>query len=871
MDPDGPPTPEHRRLAEARPWRRWGPYLGDRQWGTVREDYSSGGTAWEDFPFDHAHLRAYRWGEDGLAGFCDEAQRLCLGVALWNGVDPILKERLFGLTNREGNHGEDVKEAYFHLDGLPSSAYMKLLYRYPQGVFPYGGLRGSNRHRGSWLPEYELTDTDVFDGNRFFDVLVEYAKGDPEDILLQITVQNRGPEEASLHVLPQLWFRNTWAWDDSERPSIQARSETLATARHGRLGAMHLQVEPGAQWGFCENETNTQALYGLPGPTYPKDAFHRLLIQGDEKAVNPARCGTKAAAIRVLVLAPGEAQVLQVRLSRQAWEEPFTDFQGILEERRLEADEFYSRVLKNQKDAKARLLQRHALAGLLWSRKFYHFDVPLWQAGDPAQPPPPPGRSRNSEWTHLNNAEVLSLPDAWEYPWYAAWDLAFHCIPLALVDPEFAKGQLVLLTREWYMHPNGQLPAYEWAFGDVNPPVHAWAAWRVYQMDGSRDRAFLERIFHKLLLNFTWWVNRKDPDGQNVFQGGFLGLDNIGVFDRSSELPQGRVHQADGTAWMAMYSLNMMRIALELALENPVYQDTATKFFEHFLYIAKAMTSMGHSGVGLWDEGDEFFYDVLETADGRHEHLKIRSMVGLIPLFAVEVLDSELLGKLPEFHRRMKWFLKHRPDLAGLVSRWEEPGQGERHLLSLLRGHRMKRILARMLDEEEFLSPFGIRSLSKFHRAHPYAFCDERGFCTQQVKYQPGDSDSRIFGGNSNWRGPVWFPVNFLLLESLEAFQSYYGDDFRVEFPTGSGLHLSLREIREDLRRRLTALFLEDAQGRHPFLGGQDDLHRDAQGQTLPLFHEFFDGETGKGLGASHQTGWTALIAQILQSALPGR
>ncbi|MBP1625812.1 MAG: hypothetical protein H6Q00_287 [Holophagaceae bacterium] len=859
------PTQEHQRLADARPWRRWGPYLGDRQWGTVREDYSPDGSSWEAFPFEQAHLRAYRWGEDGLAGFCDEAQRLCLGLVLWNGADPILKERLFGLTNREGNHGEDVKEHYYHLDALPSGAYQKMLYRYPQRAFPYERLRDENRRRGPWFPEFELADTGVLEGDRFFDVLVEYAKGDPEDILLQLTVQNRGPEPASLHVLPQLWFRNTWSWDGSERPTIQAVDETRATARHPRLKSMHLHVEPGAEWLFCDNETHTQALYGSPGPSYPKDAFHRFLIQGEAEAVNPARWGTKAAAHRCLSVGPGESRILRVRLGRHELEDAFGDFQAILEARRQEADAFYDRIL-GPSDPEARRIQRQALAGLLWSRKFYNFDVPLWLAGDPAQPSPPPGRTRNAEWTHLNNAEILSLPDAWEYPWYAAWDLAFHCLPLAMVDPGFAKEQLVLLTREWYMHPNGQLPAYEWAFGDVNPPVHAWAAWRVYQMDG--DRAFLERIFHKLLLNFTWWVNRKDPDGQNVFQGGFLGLDNIGVFDRSSELPQGRVHQADGTAWMAMYSLNMMRIALELALENPVYEDTATKFFEHFLYIAKAMTSMGHSGVALWDEEDEFFYDVLETPEGRHEHLKIRSMVGLIPFFAVEVLDSALLERLPEFHRRMKWFLKYRPDLAGLVSRWEEPGQGERHLLSLLRGHRMKRILARMLDEGEFLSPHGVRSLSRFHRDHPYAFCDERGFCTQQVKYQPGDSDTRLFGGNSNWRGPVWFPVNFLILESLEKFHSYYGSEFRVECPTGSGKRLSLGEIRGELQGRLSSLFLADGQGRRPAV---ESLHQDAEGCPLPLFHEFFHGETGRGLGASHQTGWTALIAQILHSAATGR
>ncbi len=867
-----PVSPEHARLRDAERglWRRWGPYLAERQWGTVREDYSADGNAWEYFPHEQARSRVYRWGEDGLAGFCDDQQRLCLALALWNGADPILKERLFGLSNPEGNHGEDVKELYYFLDGLPSHAYMKMLYKYPQRAFPYARLVDENRRRSREEPEFELLDTGIFEEDRYFDVTVEYAKGAPEDILMRITVHNRGPEPAPIHVLPQIWFRNTWGWKgDPPEASLLATSQGCVEARHPTLGAMHIWTGD-CERLFCDNETNAPLLFGVPKGGSFKDAFHACLIEGDASALNADLRGTKMAAHHVLDVPAGESRTVRMRLSREERERPFGDFDGIVKLRSEECEAFYAQLQAGISCPDARRIQRQALAGLLWSKQFYSFDIPQWIAGDPAYPPPPKGRMRNREWMHLNNAEVLSMPDTWEYPWYAAWDLAFHCLPLAMVDPELAKAQLVLLTREWYMHPSGQLPAYEWAFGDANPPVHAWAAWRVFQMDRKQQRKgdlpFLERIFHKLLLNFTWWVNRKDAEGNNVFQGGFLGLDNIGVFDRSAPLDVGdHVNQADGTAWMAMFSLNMMRIALELALHNHVYEDIATKFFEHFLYIAKAMTSMGHGGVGLWDEEDTFFYDVLSVDAGRQIPLKVRSMVGLIPLFAVETLEPDLLAQLPDFTRRMEWFLEYRPDLAGLVSRWKEPGLGDRHLLSLLRGHRMKCLLRRMLDEEEYLSPFGVRSLSRHHLEHPYRFTDEQAEHMFTVQYRPGESDSGLFGGNSNWRGPVWFPVNYLVIESLQKFHHYYGDGFLVECPKGSGRMLSLNGIADELRSRLASLFLKDETGRRAFFGDDNRCQKDSAFRDHLLFHEYFDGDTGQGRGASHQTGWTALIAKILQ------
>ncbi len=869
---------ERTRLAEAAStqseWKRWGPYLSERQWGTVREDYSSGGTAWDYLPHDASRSRAYRWGEDGIAGLSDNQQRLCLSLALWNGRDPILKERLFGLTNSEGNHGEDVKELYYFLDATPTHSYLKMLYKYPQREFPYAAIVEENRRRGKDQPEYELLDTGVFDDDRYFDVFVEYAKSGPEDILMRITAHNRGPEAAALHLLPQLVFRNTWSWGKrgaGPKPELCLGDAGEVIARHHELGTYRLYVEGEARILLTENETNVRRLYGATDRTGPfKDAFHEAIVEG--RVIAPGGgTGTKAGAHVVAEVAAGGSTTLRIRLTEATNARPFHAFDETVSARREEADEFYDEVQAGIADPDARSVQRQAFAGMIWSKQFYYYDVPEWLDGDPGQPSPPGERrrGRNREWSHLNNADIISMPDSWEYPWYAAWDLAFHTIPLALVDPEFAKEQLVLLTREWYMHPNGQLPAYEWAFGDVNPPVHAWAAWRVFQIDRKRsggrgDIAFLERVFHKLMLNFTWWVNRKDAEGRNIFQGGFLGLDNIGVFDRSAPLPTGGfINQADGTSWMAMYSLNLMRIALELARHNPVYEDIATKFFEHFLHIAQAMSTMGESGSGLWDDEDGFFYDVLSLPGDRHVPLKVRSMVGLIPLFAVEVLEPELLEELPDFARRLAWFFDYKPELASLVSRWETPGMGERRLLSLLRGHRMKRILRRLLDETEFLSDRGVRAISRYHKDHPYVFDAPGGPLT--VSYQPAESNSGLFGGNSNWRGPIWFPVNYLLVESLEKFHHYYGDDFKIEGPVGSGNMITIREAAEEISRRLRSIFLKDASGKRPVLSGHAKSHGDPHFRDHVLFHEYFDGDNGRGVGASHQTGWTGLVAKLLQ------
>jgi hypothetical protein len=851
-------------------WKDWGPYLSERQWGTVREDYSPHGTAWDYLSHDHSRSRAYRWGEDGLAGFSDSQQRLCLSLALWNGRDPILKERLFGLTNAEGNHGEDVKELYYYLDCTPSHSYQRMLYKYPQGEFPYADLVHENRRRGIGAPEYELLDTGILDGDRYFDVFVEYAQAAPGDILIRIEAHNRGPEPATLHLLPQLWFRNTWRWNGGgTAPTLERAPDGSVEARHPELGAYRLYAADSPEMLFTDNESNGPRLWGAPPVegAYFKDAFHERVVHGRAAAVNPVARGTKAAAWYVREVAPGQVAILSLRLVPAGSARPFDDFETILQARRREADDFYAVLQQGVEGEDARRVQRQAFAGMLWSKQYYYYDVAEWLNGDPAHPPPPAGRSRNAEWLHLNNADIISMPDKWEYPWYAAWDLAFHCVPLALVDAEFAKQQLVLLTREWYMHPNGQMPAYEWAFGDVNPPVHAWATWRVYQIDrkqtGRGDLAFLERVFHKLMLNFTWWVNRKDEEGRNVFQGGFLGLDNIGVFDRSATLPTGgHIDQSDGTAWMAMYSLNLMRIALELAQHNHVYEDIATKFFEHFLHIAEAMGGMGGDRVELWDDSDKFFYDVLHLPHGGQIKLRVRSMVGLIPLFAVETLEPELLDRVPEFKQRLEWFLAYRPGLAALVSHWNVEGRGHRRLLSLLRGHRMKRLLRRMLDESEFLSDYGVRALSRVHADQPYVFNVDG--MDLSVRYQPAESDSGLFGGNSNWRGPIWFPVNYLLVESLQKFHHYYGDDFRVECPTGSGRFLSLEEVATELSRRLTRLFLRGADGRRPVFGDNPRLQQDPQFRDYLLFHEYFHGDTGRGVGASHQTGWTGLVAKLL-------
>jgi len=869
-----PPTAEHARLADPAAWRRWGPYLSERQWGTVREDYSAGGDAWHYLPHEHARSRAYRWGEDGLAGFCDERQRLCLALVVWNGHDPILKERLFGLTNGQGNHGEDVKELYFYLDATPTHSYLKMLYKYPQAAFPYEWLIRENAIRGRGEPEFEITDTGVFAADQYFDVFVEYAKAEPDDLLMLVTAFNRGPEPAELHLLPHLWFRNTWTWrEGAARPGLAAGEPAVVHLAHPTAGRLTAQFDGQPTLLFCDNETNSQQLFHSPGPAFPKDAIHRCVVDGVRDAVSPDRAGTKCAAHYHFTIAPGEARKVRLRLAPGATPPSLAEFDALVQRRRAEADEFYAFLQHELADADARQVQRQAFAGMIWSKQFYHYDVQKWLRGDPAEPAPPDARrhGRNCEWTHVKTAEILSMPDTWEYPWFAAWDLAFHMIPFALIDPQFAKDQLIVLLREWYMHPNGQLAAYEWNFGDVNPPVHAWAAWRVFQIDRKArgdcgDVAFLERVFHKLLLNFTWWVNRKDAYGRNIFQGGFLGLDNIGVFDRSQPLPGGAyINQADGTSWMAMYCLNLMRIALELALHNPAYQDVATKFFEHFLGIAEAMTNVGGDGqgVGLWDEEDKFYYDELNLSDGTLIRLRVRSIVGLIPLFAVETIEPETLAKLPEFAGRLHWLLTHRPDLAKLVSRWEDPGRGERRLLSLLRGHRMKRLLARMLDESEFLSDFGVRSLSKHHQQNPFSL--RCGGGVHSVAYVPGESDSGMFGGNSNWRGPVWFPVNYLIIESLQKFHHYYGEDFTVECPTGSGRFVTINDVANELTRRLTRLYLRGADGRRPALGDDPKAQLDPHFRDYMPFFEYFHGDTGRGLGASHQTGWTGLIAKLLQ------
>ena len=869
---------EEERLAESRArkahWKRWGPYLAERQWGTVREDYSPDGAAWDYFPFDHARSRAYRWGEDGLGGICDRHQQVCFALALWNGRDPFLKERLFGLGGTEGNHGEDVKECYFYLDSTPTHSYMKYLYKYPQTEFPYAWLRAENRHRGKRSFEFELLDTGVFEQNRYFDVFVEYAKAAPEDLLVRIEIVNRGPDPATLDLLPTVWFRNTWSWGSGDRrPRIRAEGETLAL-EHPLLGAYWLACESAPSFLFTENETNRRRLWGVENESpYVKDGINDYVVQGAAEAVNPAGRGSKAAARYPLKLAAGASTAVRLRLAAGPGPgEPFgPGFEATLAQRREEADAFYAQRTPGRLSADARNVLRQAFAGLLWSKQSYHYDVTRWLHGDPAGPEPPPERrrGRNHEWTHLYNSDVISMPDKWEYPWYAAWDLAFHCIPLALVDPDFAKEQLILLLREWYMHPNGQLPAYEWAFSDVNPPVHAWAAWRVYKIDkkrqGKADRNFLARVFQKLLLNFTWWVNRKDAEGNNVFQGGFLGLDNIGVFDRSAPLPTGgQIEQSDATSWMGMYCLNMLAIALELAREDPVYEDVASKFFEHFVYICRAMNDIGGSGLELWNAEDGFYYDVLHLPGGRHFPLKVRSMVGLIPLFAVEILDSHMVDRLPGFKRRMQWFLENRPDFAVQVETATGPS-GVRRFLSLVNRDRLRRVLGYLLDENEFLSPHGIRSLSRYHRDHPYVLHLEG--MEHRVDYEPAESQTGLFGGNSNWRGPVWFPVNFLLIESLQKFHHFLGRSFTVEFPTGSGRKLDLGEVAGELSRRLTRIFLRDARGRRPLYGGTEKFQTDPHFRDLILFSEYFQGDDGAGLGASHQTGWTGLVAKLIQQS----
>ncbi|MCL4551189.1 MAG: glucosidase [Bacteroidetes bacterium] len=867
---------ENKRLTQQNdynPWRKWGPYLSERQWGTVREDYSANGDAWDSTDYFSAASKTYRWGEDGIGGISDSKQLLCFSLAFWNGKDSIIKERLFGLSGPQGNHGEDVKEYYYYLDNVPAHSYMKMLYKYPQSQFPYEQLVNENKKRNRTQPEFELIDTGIFSDDKYFDIFIEYAKADPDDILIKITIHNRASAKSELNVLPQMLFRNTWSWGyDDYRPSFSVTKNGVIEAEHKKLGNYFIYCDDEPELLFCDNETNFKKLYGVESSNkFFKDGVNNYVVNNDRHAVNPDNTGTKAAARYDLDIDANGTKTICLRISNRNIELPFQEFDKVFKQRQNEADAFYHQIQTNIRDDDKKNIQRQAFAGMLWNKQFYSYNVARWLKGDPAQPQPPQERmqGRNSGWMHLHNSEIISMPDKWEYPWYAAWDLAFHCLPIAMIDPRFAKEQLVLFTREWYMHPNGQLPAYEWNFGDVNPPVHAWATWRVYKIDqkangGKGDTAFLESVFHKLLLNFTWWVNRKDEHERNIFQGGFLGLDNIGVFDRSSELPSGgHLEQADATSWMAMFCLNLLRISLELSKTNPVYQDLATKFLEHFLYIAGAMRDIGGEGVDLWEEEDEFYYDVLHTPAEHSIKLKVHSMVGLIPLFAVEVIDPEIIEGCPDFAARMDWFLNNRPDLASLVSRWYVDGEGERKLFSLLRGHRLKRILKRMLDESEFLSDYGIRALSKFHKDNPYVFNDNGNVFS--VNYEPAESETNLFGGNSNWRGPIWFPVNFLIIESLQRFHHYYGDDFKVEHPTNSGKFYTLKEISDELSNRLAKIFLKDKNGKRPVFGDNEKFQTDPNFNNYILFSEYFHGDSGKGLGASHQTGWTGLIAKLLK------
>jgi hypothetical protein len=883
---------EEQRLEESRlkkaHWRRWGPYLSERQWGTVREDYSPDGKPWEYFPYDHARSRAYRWGEDGIGGICDNHQRICFAIALWNGRDSMLKERLFGLTNNEGNHGEDVKESYFYLDSTPTHSYMKFLYKYPQSAFPYSQLLEENKKRnGKDAPEYELVDTGVFNENRYFDVFMEYAKAGPNDILIRITAWNRGPERAPLWLLPTVWFRNTWSWGrDPARPKVSltpassgsTRTETVLELDHKTYGKSWLFAEDSPELFFTENETNNERLFGDKNRTpFVKDGIGDCIVHGNRASVNPAMSGTKASALYRVDLEPGGTMSIRLRLTNTPGADQSAgaqlrekDFEAIFSARKTEADEFYAARIPKTLSPDAQNVFRQSCAGLLWSKQFYNYDVRVWLEGDPASPEPPSTRlnGRNHDWKHLINENILSMPDTWEFPWYGSWDLAFHVVPMALLDPEFAKAQLILMLREWYMHPNGQLPAYEWGFGDVNPPVHAWAAMRIYKierrMHGKADRQFLERVFHKLLLNFTWWVNRKDPSGMNVFEGGFLGLDNIGIFDYSKPFPNGgQLEQSDGTSWMGMFCLSMLAMALELARENPAYEDVATKFFEHFVYIADAMNNRGGDAIELWDEQDGFYYDVLRLADGSYRYLRVRSMVGLIPLFAVGTLDPELLDRLPDFRERMEWFIANRPEFRPNLDTSMTTPKGIQRQLSLVTKDRLPRLLAYLLNENEFLSPYGIRSVSRFHREHPFVTnIDGEEY---RVDYEPAESRTRIFGGNSNWRGPVWFPLNFLLVEALQRFHFYYGDSLRVEYPVGSGKQMTLWEVAAEISHRLSRLFLRGNGGVRPALAAQQSFATDPHWRDLLLFHEYFNGDTGAGLGASHQTGWTALVAKLLE------
>lgn len=869
-------NPELDRLwskPEDNPWKFWGPYLTERQWGTVREDYSSDGSAWEYVSHEAARSKAYRWGEEGIAGISDNKSILCFALAMWNGKDPILKERLYGLSGNEGNHGEDVKEHYFYLESSPTHSYMKMLYKYPQNEYPYIKIVAENRKRTRKSPEYEILDTGIFDKDEYFDVFVEYAKADIDDILIKITVVNRASVAAPLTLLPTLWFRNTWSWGyDDLKPNLSAhlQGKNIGIDHHS-FGHGNFYSEENWDLLFCENETNFKKLHGTGSHTgYSKDGINDYIVDGDETAINPNQKGTKASVHIATKLEAGEEKTFRFRLAHGSNDKPFEDFEAKFELRKSENEIFYNAIHTPGLSPDLKAIQRQAFAGMMWSKQFYYFNINEWLDGDPSQPKPLESRTngRNQHWRHLNNTNIISMPDKWEYPWYAAWDLAFHCIPIARIDPDFAKRQLAIMVREYYMHPNGQIPAYEWNFGDVNPPVHAWATWRVYELDkvrrgGKGDVEFLERIFHKLLMNFTWWVNHKDAEGNNIFEGGFLGLDNIGVFDRSQPLPTGGIiEQSDGTSWMAMYALNMLRISKELALTTPIYQDLASKFFEHFIFIADAMVNIGKDGIPLWDAEDKFYYDVLKLPDGSNSRIKIRSMVGLIPLFAIECFSKATLDKLPDFNRRLVYTLNQRQDFAKLVKRWNDTNEAGTRILSLVRGTSLEAVLGRMLDENEFLSPYGIRALSKYHEANPYVF-DVKG-TMYSVKYQPGESESGMFGGNSNWRGPVWFPVNYMIIESLKKFHEFYGDTMKVDFPTGSGNKINLKQVALELSKRLLKLFAKDSEGRRAVYGAVEKFQSDPHYKDYILFYEYFHGDSGTGLGASHQTGWTGLIADLI-------
>ncbi|MEL7330972.1 MAG: glucosidase [Cyanobacteria bacterium J06560_2] len=879
-------TPEHSRLQahqqQAANWKKWGPYLSERQWGTVREDYSPNGEAWDYFTHDQARSRAYRWGEDGILGICDDQQRLCFALSMWNGQDPILKERFYGLTGNQGNHAEDLKEYYFYLDSTPTHSYMKALYKYPQTEFPYQHLIEKNQERDRTQPEYELIDTGIFAGDRYFDVQVEYAKAGANDVLIRISITNRGPDTAEFSLLPTLWFRNTWTWDTpSIKPNVKAQRNdgemSVIETSHPDLGSSWLYCQaPDRSTDqhllFTENETNKERLFSSVSKSpYVKDAFHRYVIDGETAAVNPAQTGTKSAVHYAMTMAAGETRQVKLRLTNQSGlSNPLGDqFEQTFLQRQEEADKFYHTLSPFIHTDDLKSVQRQAFAGMMWTKQYYLYDVSTWLKGDPdtINPPTERKRGRNQHWHHLDSQDILSMPDTWEYPWFAAWDTAFHCIPLAMVDPEFAKQQLDVMTREWYMHPNGQLPAYEWAFSDVNPPVHAWATWRVYKieqkMTGKRDRRFLERLFQKLLLNFTWWVNRKDTEGNNVFEGGFLGLDNIGVFDRSKPLPTGgKLEQADGTSWMAMYCLDMLSISLELALENPVYEDMATKFFEHFIYISEAMNNAsGENATQLWDEEDGFFYDVLHLPDMTRFPIKIRSLVGLIPLYATTTLEPELMNRLPGFKERLEWFEANRPKLSKNLTTTGE-GDQKRRLLSVVRPDKLRRILAKMLKPHEFLAPTGIRALSRYHAENPYTF-DAKG-TIYRVDYEPAESSIGLFGGNSNWRGPVWFPTNYLLIESLQRYHRYFGDTFKIQCPYGEGEPMNLWDVATKLEERMISTFLQDENGNRPVYGNNETFQKDPHWKDYVLFYEYFNGDTGEGVGASHQTGWTGLVAKLI-------